>query len=269
MFKMTELREFNIKNNIGIKLAYVAELELNNGLKQDFVSHNITEIMVVKSGSGVFNADGERFDVNRGDIFIVNKDTVHNEESLFGSFSVYIIGLENYLLSGGDTTQKKYTGGENICYYASQIVKDYDSKSHFFVDNAKLLFSLIINEVMFLASKIPVPNVKQGSNELINSIKKYLDGHFLEDISINSLCSKFFINKNTLMHAFKKNLGISVYDYIIKKRLQESINWLKISSMTVAQISERCNFSNPSYFVQYFKKIYGVTPIEYRKKINQ
>lgn len=265
---MTELREFNIKNNLGVKLAYVAELELSNGVKQDLVSHNITEIMVVKSGNGVFNADGERFEVKRGDLFIVNKDTVHNEESLTGTFSVYIIGLENYLLSGGDSAQKPYSGGERVCYYANQIIKDYDNKRSFFVDNAKLLFSLIINEVVFLASKIPVPNVKQGSNELINSVKKYLDGHFLEDVTIKSLCDKFYINKTTLMHAFKKSVGVSVYNYVIKKRLQESINWLKISNMTVAQISERCNFSNPSYFVQYFKKNYGVTPLEYRKTLN-
>ncbi|MBR3803929.1 MAG: helix-turn-helix transcriptional regulator [Clostridia bacterium] len=264
MFNLTEFREFNIQNNLGVMLSYVAYLELAKTARQDFVSHNITEIMVVVSGKGVFNADGERFEVKKGDLFIVNPDTVHNEESLSSDFGVYIIGIENYLLGAQDEF-KAYAGGERVGFYAEQIVKDYESKGKMFVDNANLLFSLIINEVLFLSSAIPVPNVKRGSNELINSVKKYLDGHFLEDISVKSLSEKFFINKTTLMHAFKKSVGIGVYDYVIKKRLQESKNWLKISSMTVAQISERCNFSNPSYFVQYFKKVYGVTPIEYRK----
>ena len=63
MFNLTQLREFNIQNNLGIKLAYVAFLELSDNARQDYVSHNITEIMVVSSGRGVFNADGERFEV--------------------------------------------------------------------------------------------------------------------------------------------------------------------------------------------------------------
>lgn len=265
MFKITELREFNIQNNLGIKLAYVAYLELNENARQDYVTHNITEIMVVSSGKGAFNADGVRFDVKEGDLFIVNADVQHNEESLSKEFGVYIIGLENYSLSGGDGKPKAYLGGERVMYFAEQILKDYEGNGKLFTENANLYFSLIINEVLALASKIPVPNVKRGSNELINSVKKYLDGHFLEDISVKSLSEKFYINKTTLMHAFKKSVGVGVYDYVIKKRLQESKNWLKISNMTVAQISERCNFSNPSYFVQYFKKAYGITPIEYRK----
>ncbi|MBQ3234701.1 MAG: helix-turn-helix domain-containing protein, partial [Clostridia bacterium] len=240
-------------------------LELQGNARQDYVSHNITEIMVVSSGKGVFNADGERFEVKKGDLFIVNADTVHNEESLLGSFGVYIIGLENYSLGGGDKTPRAYAGGDRIEYFAEQILKDYETGGRLFIENANLYFSLIINEVLSLASKIPVPNVKRGSNELINSVKKYLDGHFLEDISVKTLSERFFINKTTLMHAFKKHVGVGVYEYVINKRLQESKNWLKISNMTVAQISERCNFSNPSYFVQYFKKAFGVTPIEYRR----
>ncbi len=265
MFNLTEFREFNIQNNLGLRLAYVAYLELEKNAKQDYVTHNITEIMVVASGKGAFNVDGERYEVEKGDLFIVNSDAVHNEESLCDNFGVYIIGLENYSLGGGDTKVYKL-GGDRVCYYTEQIVKDYERKGKDFYDNANLLFSLIINDVLEVARRVPVPNVKLGSNELINSVKKYLDGHFLEDVSVKSLSERFFINKTTLMHAFKKHVGVGVYDYVIKKRLQESKNWLKISNMTVAQISERCNFSNPSYFVQYFKKQYKVTPIEYRKE---
>ncbi|MBO7214843.1 MAG: helix-turn-helix transcriptional regulator [Clostridia bacterium] len=268
MFTITELREHNIKNGLGIKLAYVAYLELSKSARQDPVTHNITEIMAVVNGKGVFNVDGDRHEVTKGDLFIVNADTVHNEEGVSDNFGVYIIGLENYSLGGGDTKVYKL-GGERVCYYTEQIVKDYERKGKDFYENANLLFSLIINDVLEVARRVPVPNVKRGSNELINSVKKYLDGHFLEDLSIKSISERFFVNKTTLMHAFKKHVGVSVIDYVIQKRLQESKNWLRISDMTVAQISERCNFSNPSYYVQYFKKQYNLTPIEYRKAKKQ
>ena len=268
MYKIVELRDFNIKTGLGIKLAYVAYLELNEGVYQNSVTHNISEIMAVKSGKGIFNVDNVKHTVYKNDFFIVNADTLHNEEGLSQNFGVYIIGLENYSLEGKDGEMSKpYTAEtDRICYYAEQIIKDYERGSREFYENSNLLFSLIINEVLENTSKIPKPNVKRGSNELINTVTKYLDGHFSEDISIKLLAEKFFINKTTLMHSFKRYKGVSIMEYVLYKRLEESKNWLKISNMTVAEISERCNFSTPSYYVQYFKKVYGITPIRYRKQ---
>ena len=59
MFKMTDLRNYNIASSGGVKLSYIARLGLNRGEKQPDVTHNITEIMAVKGGKGEFFADGE------------------------------------------------------------------------------------------------------------------------------------------------------------------------------------------------------------------
>lgn len=268
MFKIIELRDYNIKTKLGIKLAYVAYLELVSNARQDFVTHNITEIMSVKCGKGVFNVDGVLHEVEKNDLFIVNADSLHREESLSSNFGVYIIGIENYSLEGNETeSPKPYKGDtDRVSYYCEQIIKDYEKKSKDFYENAIMLFSLIINEVLDSARKKPVPNVKRGSNELVNMVKKYIDEHYLEDITIPFLAEKFFINKNTLMHSFKRHNDCSIIDYVLKKRLKESENWLKISSMAISQIALRCNFANASYFIKYFKKVYGLTPVEYRKK---
>lgn len=265
MFKNVELRDFNIKTGLGIKLAYVAYLEQGVGVFNEAVTHNITEIMAVKSGRGVFTLQGERFEVNQNDFVITNPDILHNEESKSQNFGVYIIGIENYLLENANDKPFYHASDNRICYYAEQIVKDYESESKSFYENANLLFSLIINEVLLNTQAKPIPNVKTSSNELINMVKKYLDGHFSEDISIKLLADKFFINKTTLMHSFKKNIGVSTIEYVIEKRLKESENWLKISNMSIQQIAERCNFSTPSYYTQHFKRRYGITPVEYRK----
>lgn len=264
---MVQLREFNIKTRLGVKLAYVAYLELDKGVYHQPVTHNITEIMAVKQGAGAFSVDGERYKVNKNDLLIVNANTLHNEEGISNNFGVYIIGIENYSLQGGDgeKTVPVSVGTDRICYYAEQIVKDYERGARDFYENANMLFSLIINEAVESARKTLKPNVKMGSNELINSVKKYLDGHFLEDVTIKKLAERFYTNKTTLMHGFKRQLGVSIMDYVIKKRLKESENWLKISNMTVAEISDRCSFSNPSYFSRYFKNAYGVTPTEFRE----
>jgi CRISPR/Cas system CMR-associated protein Cmr5 small subunit len=79
--------------------------------------------------------------VNKNDFLIVNPDTLHNEESKSKNFGVYIIGIENYLLENNsqDKNVTYHAEDDRICYYAEQIVKDYERESKtFYIMRQKL-----------------------------------------------------------------------------------------------------------------------------------
>ncbi len=263
MFERKELRKFNIETKIGIRLAYIAFMQLSENVKQDEVSHNISEIMYVKRGKGVFVINGENYFVKENDLVIVAPDTLHSESSLSSDFEFYILGIENFILESTNTTIIKRIENDKLNYYLGQIILE-DEKSENYVENVYFLFSLIVNEITkggeFIAKRL----IKSGANELSNIIKKYIDSHFLDELSVEMLSRKFYSNKTTMMHNFKKYFGIPIKEYVIKKRLEESENWLKISNLTVAEIGYKCKFSNPSYFNKYFKSKYKITPKEYR-----
>ena len=270
MFKRIEFRKFNISNKFGIKLAYTALLELDNGKSQETVTHNLTEIMYVKEGKGAFIVEDKTYSVKKGDLMIINPDTLHSETSSGGKFSVYIIGIENYVLQNPSGVYEPISlTFDRVGYYLEQLFIDYETQNVDFIENITCLFSLIINDVTEKANYTPQRLVKSSGNEVTNLIKKYIDEHFLEDISIDLLSRKFFANKTTLMHNFKRFTGTSVKAYVLEKRLEDAENWLKISNLTATEICYRSGFQTPAYFCKYFKSKYGLTPKEYRRKFSK
>lgn len=96
--------------------------------------------------------------------------------------------------------------------------------------------------------------------EIINYIKENLQ----EDLSIDTLSSKFFINKYYLMHKFKSQTGYTVHKYIQQKRLTFSKS-LIIKGHKITEVYIKCGFGDYSSFIRAFKKAYGISPKDYYK----
>lgn len=96
--------------------------------------------------------------------------------------------------------------------------------------------------------------------EIINYIKENLQ----EDLSIDTLSSKFFINKYYLMHKFKSQTGYTLHKYIQQKRLAFSKS-LIIKGYKITEIYLKCGFGDYSSFIRAFKKAYGISPKDYYK----
>ena len=88
-----------------------------------------------------------------------------------------------------------------------------------------------------------------------------------EDITLELLSEKAFMNKFYLVHAFKQYKGMSPINYLIHLRIKAAKELLETTNYSIAQISESSGFSSQSYFSQTFKKFAGISPNEYRKKM--
>ena len=67
--------------------------------------------------------------------------------------------------------------------------------------------------------------------------------------------------------AFKKEKGISLSDYVIQEKLKIASSLLKGTNLSISIIASNIGYTNFSYFTQVFKKVYGVSPSEYRQKV--
>lgn len=99
----------------------------------------------------------------------------------------------------------------------------------------------------------------------IQSCQTYIQQHLGEKLSMEILSRISGYTPHYLAARFKEETGQSVKHYITEQKLEAARLLLKNSSLDMAEISERLNFTNPSYFSAIFKKRMGHTPTEYRE----
>ena len=108
-------------------------------------------------------------------------------------------------------------------------------------------------------------NTQSGSDELslFQNILSYIESNLEEPLSLDDIAGKFYVSKYYIAHLFKDTLGISLHQYIIKKRLYECRNAL-VTGSGITDIYEKYGFRDDSSFFKACKKDYGMSPTEYQ-----
>ena len=99
---------------------------------------------------------------------------------------------------------------------------------------------------------------------LCYNVAQYITEHISEDLSLDVLARTFYISKYHLSHIFKDNLGISVHQFITKKRLslcRDSI----LQKNEITKVCMEYGFKNYACFYRAFRKEYGISPNELKK----
>ena len=93
---------------------------------------------------------------------------------------------------------------------------------------------------------------------------EYIYNHIHDRITLEELADYTHLSPSYLSRLFKKELGISVSNYICEKKIEKAQNLLKFSDFSLIEIANYLAFSSQSHFIQTFKKLVGVTPKKYR-----
>lgn len=96
-------------------------------------------------------------------------------------------------------------------------------------------------------------------------VVEYIQDHFAEDISLETVAKKFYFSSSYLSTMFKNNQGVSFSDYLIGLRMKKAVKLLMQPGGKVRTISNLLGYHDPSYFARVFKSYYGISPEEYRK----
>lgn len=96
-------------------------------------------------------------------------------------------------------------------------------------------------------------------------ILKYIQEHYAEDLSADSVADAFGISSVYLHQQFKKEVGDTFLNYVMSVRMEHAKILLKHSTYKINTIAEKVGYHSSQYFSQIFRKNVGCTPIEYRE----
>jgi AraC-like DNA-binding protein len=102
----------------------------------------------------------------------------------------------------------------------------------------------------------------------IRKIILYIRKNLTNRISLDDIAKELFITKEHLSRLFKKEMGLTISEYIINTKITEAKTLLKQTDYNILDIAVLLNFANSSHFSNSFKKVTGFSPSDYRKTPN-
>lgn len=137
---------------------------------------------------------------------------------------------------------------------ADEISQEYHANRNDQI--SRLLDCLLMN----LQSKIK----NEKENSLVSKIKLYIEQHLSEKITLEKIGEFTFFSPIYCESLFKKEVGMPIISYIIHRRVKEAKN-LIFEGLPLKYIANTTGFESYSYFTRTFKKITGMSPMEYKK----
>ncbi len=98
---------------------------------------------------------------------------------------------------------------------------------------------------------------------LVDAVKHYIRQHYREDLTRNDLAEVVHITPNYLSKRFHTETGMSLREYINQLRIEDAKRLLLSTNITISEIASEVGFDNISYFSTVFRKLCGVSPIEW------
>lgn len=106
---------------------------------------------------------------------------------------------------------------------------------------------------------------KDRDTERIRQIVEYIQANFKENISLEMLADQVHLCKSETCRMFKRYMNETIFSYLLRYRIERSLEYVKDNTYNMTEISEKVGFESPGYYSGVFKRVMGMTPLEYRK----
>lgn len=225
--------------------------------------------MFVVRGQMILITSGKEYTINPNEYFIIDMDKPHIYASYADDTEFFW-----FCFDGNDSD----TFVENILkkthvYIPLHLNRIYDAFYDVVYRGKETpLDEIIISSLIHVILADALSQKNYTKNHELSDIEKaatYLERNFERQISIGNLAQMLFLNPSYFSRKFKQEKGVSPKTYLMNIRLNAAKLLLTDTNLSVHELSEKVGFTDDTYFITYFKNRYGVTPLEYRKRIQK
>jgi AraC-like DNA-binding protein len=232
-------------------------------------------IHYVVSGKGTFKYKNKTYELGAGNGFLICPDQVaFYQADAEEPWHYYWVGF-----NGINAQKILHQAG-----LSSDSPIFYSDDSEFFIKNIedmadanKFAFEKVLYRMgylyLFLSKLIEIASKRKTTNynhsiieEYVKSAVDYIEKNLFCEMSVNDLSTYIGINRKYLYTIFKKILGQTPMEYIIKTKMNKACEFLANKSLSIAEVSQSVGYNDQFTFSKQFKKTFGSSPSTYRNE---
>ena len=258
-------------------------------IKFEYHHHDFSKIVILIDGDLTYYIEGKAYILKPWDILFVNKNEIHkpvvNPNKYYERIVIwlnpdfmakYAQGNNNLLKCFEVAIKNNYNllrlnmKSIDIIKNLIQDIQNCNNSNEF---GSEILKESLFVQLMVLMNRLFLNSEKNRDIEdiqydkTIEGVLNYINSNLENDLSIDTIASEFFISKYYLMRKFKNQIGSSIHNYVVQKRLILARSLIS-DGLSMSSVCSRCGFNDYSSFVRAFKKVYGVSPSNYNPTIH-
>ena len=218
----------------------------------------------VLSGTGILEMDGRKWEISKGQMFYIPPGEkmryFPNEDDPWEYMWFSLVG----------DTPCEY--GKMLGFSSEKPVQSFSCYPGI-VSQLNRLIAALSNENtgIFSALSAFYGIMEACTSDMIptgiRAVKKHLDESFaLPGFSVEQLCYDAGMSHAHLLRLFRREYGTSVIQYVVSKRISLARELLLTTDLSVKSVAFSCGFSDEPHFMKTFKRVVGISALQYRKK---
>ncbi len=245
-----------------------------------FHHHDFYEVLFFVSGAVTYTVEGRSYLLRPGDILLTNNRDIHRPEIAPGKpYERYVLWITGQILEqiqrpGDDLTacfrdaaQKQYRlirpGGDALAQLQRLCRRILHLQREDAFGSATLLYAAVAELLVYLnRAYFDTPSaIRQDvtESEAVNRAVAHIEVHLTEELTLDSLAEAVHLSKFYLNRQFKQYTGLTIHQFILKKRLITARTMLR-SGVSAMDACMGCGFNDYSNFLKAFKREFGRSP---------
>lgn len=246
---------------------------------RDYHYHGFYELYYVERGACRFFVDDRLYQMREGDFLLIPPEYLHYTSYMESClrFSVYFSRRDidrevERLADFSDRFAKPAFFSIPLAWRSGirQVIGRIEQEERLLDEGSAASIRLLLNELMLMAVRFgdfpeAVPDDIYSTDEGILKAARYISSNYSKRLTQDRLAELSGYSPNYFSRKFKETTGIGAHEYLRLVRLKHGAELLRAGNKTVMSIAIEVGFSDANYFKDAFKKLYGLSPREYRR----
>lgn len=237
--------------------------------------HEFYEIELYLHGTGTMEINGIPYEMRPNTLVMLTPVDFHAFEALPGE-SISLLSLtfapdcleksslgtlmtvSQYLWANSDSRT-----AERLAYLMHRIRQECEEQGPLSLEYAEQLLNCLLIEFMRQRGESRDNPVSQPVQRAVY----YLRTHFREPITLEDTARFAGFSPSHMSRMFREYLGVGLKEYLMRLRLNQAEQLMRLSMESVTDVAEYCGFGSISHFLHVFRDEYGCSPMKYRKRL--